>query len=161
MWIIEKFKKAKSAVSKFYYKHKTGCNIAIGLTSAAIVGGLGYVAYNTYKENKRDTYEKIYDYDEILKLVEDNTEETVEDQKAYSCDVEERASKEELLPYWTRGWKEEYRDNWNLVHEFSDKLELEPGESYMIERMSDDETGKNVVSHMVDYTGVYPPDEED
>lgn len=64
-------------------------------------------------------------------------------------------------------WSEDYRENWNKVNAFADDLVLAPRESYWLEEASGYEHSENfavnknniVVSHMIDYDGAYPPEE--
>lgn len=60
-------------------------------------------------------------------------------------------------------WREEdYRESWNAVNSLAETLDLKAGEEYIITApgtyVGQD---KLAVSHLVDGTGVYPPDEDE
>lgn len=57
-------------------------------------------------------------------------------------------------------WKEDYRDTWDEIHELVDRIDLAPGETYVLEEASQlgVEANKPVISHLVYGTGCYPPE---
>lgn len=76
-------------------------------------------------------------------------------------DLEEAVSEKKKMPdYLTKGWNESYRAGWDAVNDLAKSLVLRDHETYMIERNDEYGDGENIVSHLVDNFGVYPPDEE-
>jgi hypothetical protein len=69
---------------------------------------------------------------------------------------------------WTRGWKEDYRENYNKVCDFANTLDLVKGEEFVIsdtkqfenESWFKGDATKPVVSHLIDGDGCYPPEED-
>lgn len=57
-------------------------------------------------------------------------------------------------------WTEDYRDTWDEIHELVDRIDLAPGETYVLEEASQlgVEANKPVISHLVYGTGCYPPE---
>lgn len=57
-------------------------------------------------------------------------------------------------------WTEDYRDTWDEIHELADRIDLAPGETYVLEEASQlgVEANKPVISHLVYGTGCYPPE---
>ena len=61
-------------------------------------------------------------------------------------------------------WEEEYKDNWDKVNACASSLDLKMGEMFIIEdsKQYADEPwydGLPIVSHLVNNSGVYPPDD--
>lgn len=129
MKFFDKFK-------SFYNNHKTAVKIAICVTGTAIAAGVGYAAY----KHADKVFDAIPDQPSV-NLIPD-TYENEDD-----TDIDTRYE-----------WKEEYRNTYDLVKEFASGLELKDGEAYIIEHNSE-WSDDNIVSHMIDETGVYPPDE--
>ncbi len=58
-------------------------------------------------------------------------------------------------------WSDEkYRETYDRVVEFAKTLPLIDGESYWIDKNDEWNNGEPIVSHMIDYVGVYPNEEE-
>lgn len=57
-------------------------------------------------------------------------------------------------------WTEDYRDTWDEIHELVNRIDLAPGETYVLEEASQlgVEANKPVISHLVYGTGCYPPE---
>lgn len=76
-------------------------------------------------------------------------------------------NKEFNNPY-TKGWKEDYRENYNKVCDFANTLDLVKGEEFVIsdtkqfenESWFEGDASKPVVSHMINGDGCYPPEED-
>ena len=56
-------------------------------------------------------------------------------------------------------WEQNYKDNWDEVVECAKRLELKPGEMFIIEDPSayGNDT-EPIISHLVNGSGLYPPD---
>lgn len=85
--------------------------------------------------------------------------------KAEEAALHEEQIKKQCLSLMERGsaWREEdYRESWDAVNSLAGTLNLKPGEEYIITApgtyVGQDELA---VSHMIDGTGVYPPDEDE
>lgn len=82
--------------------------------------------------------------------------------------VEDCSTKTKSDDPWTRGWKEEYRENYNKVCDFANTLDLVRGEEFVIsdtkqfenEPWFKGDATKPVISHMIDGDGCYPPEDE-
>ena len=139
--------KIKEKISEFYKKHPVGCNVAIGAIGITVLGLIKYKFSHTESvdeeiveipfEYMKEAEEKIADDDIETEIVETESK-TINDRYE---------------------WKEEYREGWNMVHEFSKTLPLIDGESYYIERNSE-YSDDPIISHMIDDSGVYPPDDD-
>ena len=129
------FDKCKS----FYNNHKTAVKIAICVAGTAIAASVGYAAY----KHADRVFDAIPDQPSV-NLIPD-IPDTYENED--NTDIDTRYE-----------WKEEYRNTYDLVKEFASGLELKDGEAYTIEHNSE-WSDDNIVSHMIDETGVYPPDE--
>ena len=154
MKIIEK-------VKKFYNDHRFACNIVLSCI------GVGTVIYVGNKVVSSSSKSVEYPFKYTPKIGIDDEENTMEITEV-PVRVNEIKEEKDTIPYWTRGWKEDYRDNWDKVCEFAKTLDLEDGENYSIEFYKEYEEyrkehglDKNIVSHMVHGTGVYPPDDND
>ena len=148
-WFIDKKNKAK----KFYNEHKIGCRIAIGSICLIVVGGVSYIIGKNAGENSVTIPEDIWD-----KIESSNNEENefieCEELKQLIEDISE-----DDTDSLSKDWSEEYREGWNAVNELAKSLNLKDGESYIIERNSE-YSDEPIISHMIDYTGVYPPEDE-
>lgn len=133
--MLEKAKRkansAKEKVTDFVEEHRTAIYVA-GLSAIGVVGTV-LLGKSICKLNEKAN--------SIIRDVENET-----------LSLMERGSE----------WREEdYRENWDIVNGVARGLDLKPGEEYIITApgtyVGQDEL---VVSHMVDGTGVYPPDED-
>lgn len=84
--------------------------------------------------------------------------------KAKHAAENEEQLKNQILGLMEKGsqWREEdYRENWDIVNGVARGLDLKQGEEYIITApgtyVGQDEL---IVSHMVNGTGVYPPDDD-
>lgn len=134
---VEFGRKTKQKVTDFAAEHPTLVKVC-AIAGAVGIVGIGYAASSNGK--KKET--------------------------AQALPVESE-TKEEELPYGCSRWDEQYRENWDKVNQFAETLELKPGEEFMIsdpyiymEPDSPDVEMKPLVSHLVDSTGVYPPEEQ-
>lgn len=136
--ILEKAKRkansAKEKVVDFVDEHRAGIYVA-GLTAIGI-GGSVLFGKGIHKLNVK-----------ARNLIEDEVQ-----------------LKNQVLGLMEKGsqWREEdYRQSWDKVNELAETLKMQPGEEYIITApgtyVGQDEMA---VSHMVDGTGVYPPDDD-
>ena len=153
-----------------------------------VTGILGLVAYGVYKYLKDEKFKETVDdiaeehkekikkcATKTLKLVANhplpfiiggcivgaaisNANRHTTDRDLNNDDYDDYSTDEWLSRYW----KEDYRDDWNRVNDFAKTLDLEEGESYIIEdnrQYGVDDDGP-VVSHMIYGEGCYPPKEK-
>ena len=170
MSIKERWLKAKEKTLIFLRKHSAGIivgglvisGIGIGVSIGIEIGqGKERKRVNDWIES-RESYllEKLeeerapLEIDELNSNEPDNNEANTEDTIADGDDI----------PFWSRGWSEDlYREDYEKVKALANELNLHPGESWFIEEASqfgDLEEAKPVISHMINGTGVYPPNEE-
>lgn len=155
------WKKAK--IEELHEKHPKVADALVKtqvIVAAGLIFGVTYAA--GYSDGHKAFEQKLIDAaDEIkkergsdwpdVKPVEDSSIETKSDDS-----------------WETRGWKEEYRENYDKVCDFANTLDLGKGEAFIIEDPKQYEgeswfTGdgaKPIVSHFVYGDGCYPPDDE-
>ena len=162
MSFIDTCKKGKEKAKNFYANHKTGVKIGIAALGTAAVGCIAYAAG---KAKGADDFEKDYNYIAWRDGVDPKAAinlgmDVLENKSEPECD--------DSIPWECRKWKEEYREVYDKVNEFATTIDLEDGEMYIIERNSEFDGYRkehnlptNIVSHMIDGDGVYPPDEWD
>lgn len=153
MTIKEKCISIKNKIVDFWKEHKAEIIIA-----GVAIGGVTVACIAAAKS----------DYDCQEDLDYDYTEDYRQPDEPNSTCVIESVFKDEAC---TKNWNEElYRENWNKIHEFCKDLKLQKGEAYCIEDTQQyydldwyegRRDGGVVISHMVDYTGCYPPNEDD
>lgn len=170
MSFIGACKKGKEKAKNFYANHKTGVKIGIAALGTAAVW---CIAYAVGKAKGADDFEKEYNYIAWSKKIDDDgpiKEEVIEalDYAKDEINNKSESDNDNSIPWECRKWKEEYREVYDKVNEFANTIDLEDGEMYIIERNSEfDDYRKehnlptNIVSHMIDGDGVYPPDERD
>ena len=132
----------------FWQRHKRKIIIG-GLVTVGIVGGV----YITYKCMEAEDAKTI-DAQKTLNVVKDQAVKAIERNDIYS---------EQRKLTWEQGG---YQENWDKVNEFAKTLKLAPGEEYFLSEStywSDTDnpyTGEVTVGHLVDGTGIYPPNQD-
>lgn len=153
------YNKGKEKAKKFYENHKTGVKLGLAALGLVAIGGTIY-AVETHSEQKA-----LENFTKSLPDKVDYPELGVTFEKVQP---EPEPEYDDSIPWECRKWKEEYRETYDKVKEFATTIDLEDGETYIIERNSKyDEYRKahnlptNIVSHMIDWDGCYPPDEHE
>lgn len=129
-------------------------------------------AYEDFKANADESYDKECERinEEARTAAQkqfliDSIRKNPEDYLVVSKEVWESTQKalEDVSHEIDSSWKEEYRDTWDEVNELSKRIDLAPGESYMIEesRQLGLDTDRPVISHMIYGNGCYPPEVKD
>lgn len=136
--------KAKKKLGDFYNDHKTAVKAGIAVTTTAV---LGFAGYKIFKWSKEEAIEN------NLLSAGGNIANSVGDECTNSNSTD-----------WVhKNWKEDYRENWDKVHEFAKELKLQDGEEYYITGPNtwEDQGNENIVSHLIYGDGAYPPDESE
>ncbi len=182
MSIKERWEKAKEKTFNFLNEHIE--EIVVGglfIGGIAIGAAIGYDIGRGEERKRiltwidgREKYllEKLEEKERMLPMIEETEEEErmppmieeVDDEETdEEADTETDIPKPVETPFWSRGWSEElYREDYEKVKAFASELNLHPGESWFIEdqsQYSDSDEVKPVIGHMIDGTGVYPPNE--
>jgi hypothetical protein len=131
----------------------------------ALVGG---VCYNIYKNNaKNATYtsvEQPIEKNPYCGMIQSTTNMGVDRDDISFQPGNRNTTKESLKEIWER----DYKDNWDEVIECAKRLNLKPGEMFIIEDQKqfvgdpafpDLDPNRALVSHLVDDYGVYPPED--
>ena len=143
--------KFKEKVKKFWQEHKVGIIIGGVVTGTIIIGCIV-----SAKKDDDDDFE--YDFFEDSRLP-DESESTCKVDSVFTDD------------FCTRNWNEElYRENWDKVNEFAKTLNLQKGESYILDDSQqfydepwydEEKDGHVIVSHMLNGDGCYPPENKE
>ena len=179
----EKADKVMSKASDFVCDHPN--LFIVGLFTATIVPAVIHSvnadrrrqemmqqAYEDFKANADETYdeecERINEEARTAaqkQFLIDSIRKNPEDYLIISKEAWESSQKalEDASHEIDSGWKEDYRDTWDEVHELTKRIDLAPGESYMIEepRQLGLDTDQPVISHMIYGNGCYPPEVKD
>ena len=140
------------------------------LKTALIAGGVALIGGGVYYYNQKQNEPK------TLQLA--NTVDEIDVYNTNGGMIKNTADGETFFPDNIKGdlrldemkknWEENYKDNWDEVIECVKRLNLKPGEMFIIEDQKQ-YIGKDnyfkvdpnipIVSHLIDGTGCYPPDE--
>ena len=150
------WKKAK--IKEFNEKHPK-LSSAIIKTQAVI--GVGLIFGATYAVGYSNGQKNLVN---DIKAECDKRKEEKDNSESVNYDS---FNKEFNDPY-TRGWKEDYRENYDKVCDFANTLDLVKGEEFVIsdtkqfenESWFKGDATKPVVSHMINGDGCYPPEED-
>lgn len=153
------WKKAK--IEELHEKHPKVADALVKTQAVVTVGLIFGATYAIGYSDGHKSFEK--------KLI-DAADKIKKEQSPGWPDVKpvEDCSEEKSYNPLTRGWKEEYRENYAKVCDFANTLDLCKGEAFIIEdpKQYEGESwfagdgAKPIVSHFVYGNGCYPPDDE-
>lgn len=163
----KKFSEIKSKASKKWNeidnKYPWFKWVLFGCGVTVIGGGMYYISKKVDNDNSYTTIIPADDKNKYLGMVSNYEHDPIKqaamdldnDEKIYfdSSDADSTGSLKEI-------WEEFYKDNWDEVSECAKRLSLKPGEMFIIEDPTQyGDSTEPIISHLVNNTGVYPPEE--
>lgn len=150
------WKKAK--IEELHEKHPKVANALVKTQAVVAVGLIFGATYAVgYSNGQKDLVNAIRAECDKRKEEKDNSETVSYD-----------SFNKEFNDPGTRGWKEDYRENYDKVCDFASTLDLCKGERFIIEDVKQYESeswftgdgAKPIVSHLAYGDGCYPPEED-